>query len=238
LRTVLIALVNGLAGAILGFIGGDLSTRAHNVSNFEGGRAMGIVFLIVPAGFVVAAILGVVAALRISEPGFPGYAKAQGVALLAAVLLATVLFGYSIWRAPQPPMLEGRNLSLEFEVRMPAGRTSPGPEDKFSVLLTSRGYGDDRHNADLRLDSISTSEGRVVIPARAFLYTTTSQRFLVVNDVAGKYYWFDLPLRARPTAADLEWTAWWPAPGQTATVDVNGNGGFQIRYRVQKVAAN
>lgn len=238
MRTVLIALINGVAGAILGFIGGDLSTRAHNVSNFEGGRAMGIAFLIVPASFMVAVILGVIAALKIPEPGFSGYAKAQGVALLGAVLLATVVFGYSIWRAPRPPLLDGQTLNLEFEVRMPEGRTAPGPEDKFSVLMTSRGYGDDRHNADLKLDSTSTSDGRVVIPASAFLYTTTSQRFLVVNDPAGKYYWFDLPLRAKPNAADLEWTAWWPAPGQTATVDVNGNGGFQIRYRVQKVAAN
>lgn len=236
MRTVLIALVNGVAGAILGFIGGDLSTRAHNVSNFEGGRAMGIVFLIVPAGFVVAAILGVIASLKIPEPGFPGYAKAQGVALLAAVLLASVVFGYSVWRAPRPPMLEGQTLNLEFEVRMPEGRSAPGPDDTFSVLMTSRGYGDDRHNADLRLDSTSTSEGRVVIPARAFLYTTTSQRFLVVNDVAEKYYWFDLPLRARPNVADLEWSAWWPAPGKKATADINGSGGFQIRYRVQKVA--
>jgi hypothetical protein len=48
--------------------------------------------------------------------------------------------------------------------------------------------------------------------------------------------WFDLPLRARPTAADTAWTAWWPGPGERATADVHGNGGFQIRYRVQPVA--
>ena len=234
MRTILIALINGVAGAILGFLGGDLSTRAHNVSNFEGGRAMGLVFLIAPAGFIVAAAIGVVVALKLPEPGLSGYAKAQGVALLFATGLAVIVFGYAIWRAPRPPMIEGQTLSLEFEVRMPEGRTVPGPEDTFTVLMTSRGYGDDRHNAELRLDATTMSEGRVVIPARAFLRTTTTRRFLVVNDVGGKYYWFDLPLRARPTAADEEWTAWWPAPGQSATVDVNGNGGFQIRYRVLK----
>jgi hypothetical protein len=58
----------------------------------------------------------------------------------------------------------------------------------------------------------------------------------VVNDREGKYYWFDLPLRAKPRAEDLEWTEWWPAPGRTATSDINRNGGFQIRYRVQKTA--
>jgi MFS family permease len=235
MRTVLIALLNGVAGAVLGFIGGDMATRANNVSNFEGGRAMGIVFLIVPAGFVGAAIIGVLAALKIPESGMAGFAKAQGVALLGAIVVAAAVFGYSIWRAPTPPRLHGLTLNLDFEVRMPESRTVPGPDDSFTVLMTSRGYGDDRHNADLKLDSTTTSEGRVVIPASAFLYTSTTQRFLVVNDLAGKYYWFDLPLRARPTADDQQWTDWWPAPGQTATSDINGNGGFQIRYRVQKV---
>ena len=235
MRTVLIALINGVAGAVLGFIGGDMATRAHQVSNFEGGRAMGIVFLIVPASFVVAAIIGAVVALKIPEPGMAGFARALGVALLLAIIGASAVFGYAIWRAPTPPRLDGMTLNLDFEVRMPEGRTVPGPDDNFSVLLTSRGYGDDRRNADLKLDSTTTSDGRVVIPATVFLSTSTTQRFLVVNDREGKYFWFDLPLRARPTADDQHWTAWWPAPGERATSDINGNGGFQIRYRVRKV---
>lgn len=238
MRTVLIAVLNGVAGAVLGFIGGDLATRAHHVSNFEGGRAMGIVFLIVPASFIAAAIIGVVVAHKIPEPGMGGFARAQGVALLLAVVVAVAVFGYAIWRAPTPPKIGGQTLNLDFEVRMPEGRTVPGPDDKFSVLMTSRGFGDDRHNADLRLDATTSSEGRVVIPASAFLYTSTSQRFLVVNDTGGKYYWFDLPLRAKPGSEDEQWTDWWPAPGMSATSDINGNGGFQIRYRVQRVSPN
>lgn len=160
MRTVLIALVNGVAGAILGFIGGDLSTRAHNVSNFEGGRAMGIVFLIAPAGFIGAAIIGVIVALKVPEPGMAGYAKARGIGVLLAAGIATAVFGYSIWRAPRPPMIDGQTLNLEFEVRMPEGRTAPRPDGEFTVLVTSRGYGDDRHNAELTLDSTRTSDGR------------------------------------------------------------------------------
>jgi hypothetical protein len=237
LRTVLIALLTGVAGAVLAFIGGDMATRAHNVSNFEGGRAMGLVFLIVPAGLLVGLVIGVVVARNVGEPGFSGFAKAQGIALLAATGLAVLAFGFAILRAPRTPTLDGQPLVLDFEVRMPDGRDVPSADD-FTVLMTSRGYGDDRRNADLQLDSTSSSEGRVVIPARAPLNTTTTQRFLVVNDVGGKYYWFDLPLRAKPKALDLEWSDWWPAPGKSATADVNGNGGFQIRYRVAKAGVN
>jgi hypothetical protein len=81
-------------------------------------------------------------------------------------------------------------------------------------LLRSRGYGDDRHSAELKLDATTESDGRLVISARALLCTTTRQRFRVVNDGGGRHYWFDVPLRARPRAADESWTDWWPQPGE------------------------
>ena len=57
----------------------------------------------------------------------------------------------------------------------------------------------------------------------------------VIND-GENHYWFDLPMRARPKAEDEQMTEWWPAPGHSATADIHGNGGFQIRYRVMKGA--
>lgn len=235
MRTILIALITGVAGALLALLGGDLATRAHRVSDFEGGRGMLLVFVIVPAGFLVAGGLGFLVARKMADPGLAGFARAQGVALLGAALLAAAVFGLAYLKAPRAPSLDGQYLNLEFEVRMPEGRVAPDSTDGFTVLMTSRGSGDDRRNADLKVDSIYTSDGRVVIPAAAFLRTTTTQRSLVVNDLEGKYYWFDLPLRARPRAEDEQWTDWWPAPGQSATADINGNGGFQIRYRVQRI---
>ena len=154
--------------------------------------------------------------------------------MLTAVVSAGV-FGFALWRAPRPPELDGQTLTLEFEIRLPPGRTLPDSTVDFSVLLLSRGYGDDRHNAGLKLDSTTLSEGRIVIPASAFLYTTTRRRFLIVNDLEDQHYWFDLPLRARPSRQDEAWTDWWPRPGETATNDIRANGGFQIRYHVQKV---
>lgn len=235
MRTLLISLLTGALGAILAFIGGDMATRAHGVSNMEGGRAMAVAFLIGPAGCIVGIIVGIIVAKHSAAPAFAGFARAQGLAWLITAALAILVFGYAIWRAPRAPQLDGQSLNLEFEVRMPEGRSAPDSGAGFTVLMTSRGSGDDRKNADLRLDSTTLSEGRVVIPASAFLYTTTTQRFLVINDVGDKHYWFDLPLRASPRSEDESWTGWWPQPGQQATADINGNGGFQIRYRVAKI---
>jgi len=232
-RTVSIGLLTAIVSAVFAVIGGDLTTRAHGVSNMEGGRAMAIVFLIAPAGALVGLIVGLVAARKVRTPGGAGFAKALALAIGVAATLGLVVFGYSWWRAPHAPEIDGHTLDLEFEVRMPAGRDAPAADAGFTVLMTSNGQGDDRRNADLKFDALSRSEDRVVLPASAFLYTTTRQRFLVVNDVDGKHYWFDLPLRARPRAEDQSWSDWWPAPGKSATADVNGNGGFQIRYRVQ-----
>jgi hypothetical protein len=194
-----------------------------------------VLFAIAPAGALLGIIIGFVTARSIPGPGFGSFAKAQGIAGLITLAVSAVVFGFALWRAPRPPQLEGQSLRLEFEVRLPPGRTVPDSVDDFSVVLLSRGYGDDRRSAELKLDSITESEGRVVIPASALLYTTTRQRFLIVHDVGGQYYWFDLPLDARPRKEAEAWTDWWPKPGETATSDIHGNGGFQIRYRVEKV---
>jgi len=235
MRTLLIALLTGAVGAVLAVIGGDMATRAHHVSNMEGGRGMLVVFAIAPAGALLGIIIGFVVARSVPGSGLAGFAKAQGIAGVLMAAVSVLVFGFALWRAPRPPQLEGRSLALELEVRFPAGRGIPDSTGDFSLLLLSRGYGDDRHNAELKLDATTKSDGRVVIPGSALLYTTTRQRFLVVSDVGGQHYWFDLPLRARPRAADESWTDWWPQPGETATSDIHGNGGFQIRYRVQKL---
>jgi hypothetical protein len=233
-RTFGIAVLTAAVGTVLALVGGSVATEAHRVSNMEGGRAVTILFLIAPAGFLAGLVIGLIAARSVGDPGAAGWTRAQGIALGATAALAVAVFGYALLRAPRAPQLDGQYLDFDFEVRMPPGRAAPDTTQPFSVLLTSRGSGDDRANATLRLDATTTSEGRLVIPARAFLRTSTTRRFLVVNDVDGKYYWFDLPLRARPRAEDQRWTAWWPKPGQSATSDIHGNGGFQIRYRVEK----
>jgi hypothetical protein len=235
MRTLLIAVLTGAAGAVLAVIGGDMTTRAHHVSNMEGGRAMLVLYAIAPAGALLGIIVGFLVARSIPGPGFLALAKAQGIALLVTTTVSVAVFGFALWRAPRAPELDGQSLTLEFEIRLPPGRTLPDSTGDFSVLLISRGYGDDRHEADLKLDSTTQSDGRFVIPASSFLYTTTRQRFLIVNDLGDEHYWFDLPLRARPRKEDEAWTDWWPQPGETATNDIRGNGGFQIRYHVRKV---
>jgi len=234
-RALLIAVLTGAVGAVLAVIGGDMATRAHHVSNMEGGRAMLVLWAIAPAGALLGIIAGVVVARNIPGPGFGAFAKAQGIALLLTTAVSVLVFGFALWRAPKPPELDGQSLTLEFEIRLPPGRPAPDSTGDFSVVLLSRGYGDDRHVADLKLDQTTQSDGRIVIPASAFLYTTTRQRFLILNDSDDKHYWFDLPLGARPRKEDEAWTDWWPKPGETATTDIHGNGGFQIRYHVQKV---
>ncbi len=235
MRTLLIAVLTGAVGAVLAVIGGDMTTRAHHVSNMEGGRAMLVLYAIAPAGALLGIIVGVVMARSVPGPGFGAFAKAQGIALLLTSTVSVVVFGFALWRAPRPPELDGQSLTLEFEIRLPPGRAVPDSTGDFSVVLFSRGYGDDRRSADLKLDATTRSDARIVVPASAFLYTTTRQRFLIVNDLGDRHYWFDLPLPARPGRQAETWTDWWPRPGETATTDTHGNGGFQIRYHVQKV---
>ena len=119
-------MLTATASLVFAIVGGDLVTRAHGVSDMEGGRAMAIVFLIAPAGALVGLVVGLVTARKMRAPGLSGFAKAQGVALALTAGLALAIFGYSWWRAPHAPEIDGQTLDLEFEVRMPEGRAAPG----------------------------------------------------------------------------------------------------------------
>jgi hypothetical protein len=235
MRTFFVAIVTAVIGALAAGIGGEWATRAHGMSNFEGGRAMFIAFVIAPLGLVAGIVIGIIVAKWIGGSGFGGTMSALGVAIGVTCALAFAASGIAVAVAPRTPMIDGQFLALDLDVRMPAGRAAPRDSaSPFSVLFYEP-RGDHRRHAVLRHDSITESEGREVISGEAELNVVTSVRHVVINDGEDKHYWFDLPLKASPTLEDEQWTDWWPPPGQKASNDVSGTGGFQIRYRVRRL---
>ena len=235
MRTLLVAILTAAFGLLAGGFGGEWATRAHGMSDFEGGRGMFIAFVLAPLGALVGLIVGVVVSRRIGGAGPAAFGRAQGLALAITATLAFVASALAVWVAPETPMIDGKPLALELEVRMPPGRQAPPDTTAGFTVLFYEPRGDHRRNAVLRLDSIRVSESREVIPGTAELNVVTRLRHVVINDGPDNHYWFDLPLRARPKPADEAWIDWWPGPGQPASADVRGTGGFQIRYRVRPV---
>ena len=86
----------------------------------EGQRGMTVIFLFAPLGIIVGFVVGVVVALRARWPGFMGFVKAQGSSILITIALAAVVSGLCWLGADHPPKIDGKNLTLDFEVKIPA----------------------------------------------------------------------------------------------------------------------
>ncbi len=233
MRAFGIALICALLAALVAAFGGDWATGLHRVSDFEGGRGMLIVFVLIPGAFIAAFVLGLFIARHQRARSF---GRALRNALAGTVGVAAAILVLAWLTAPVQPTIDGQPLELDIEVRMPPGKPAPrNGEDPFRVTVYS-GTGENRHYADLHYDRVYTSEQREVLPATGPLNLRQSNRrvSLVVSD--DEHYWFDLPLRAQPAAAAEAWIDWWPKPGERATADIRGTGAYQIRYRVRRIA--
>lgn len=231
MRTLSLALLTAVVGGILGAVLGDVATEALGVTDFEGARGYAVVFLCIPLGLAIGAIVGVTVG-RWLGPTAPWW-KAQGWSLLVTALIGFGLTGVIVLSAPTPPTLGGAELDLALEIRMPPGRAVPDSADHgvFSAVLVSNDKVKDRVGVQLDFSAASLHEGRVVIPGTVWLAESTRRRSLAISD-STRGVWFDLPLRARPDSSDMAWSAWFPAPGERASSDVGGTGGFQVRWRV------
>ena len=131
---------------------------------------------------------------------------------------------------PRVPMIDGKEVELEFELRVPAGSDAAGVLPAHGELR-STGQGFDISNVGLFAGKVRVSEGRVVIPGRAQLRRAVRERRLDIYDGNVPWPHFMLSLPGNPTKADMDWTDWYPAANPTRGQQTMH--GYQIRYRVQ-----
>src|SRR5216110_2708115 len=139
LRGLLIALVTAFSGSIVAFFVGDYLTRLAHVPEMEGQRGMTVIFLCVPLGILAGLTIGIVSSILVQRQGPPGFLIAQGWSLLIACGLAGLLIGVPYVLSDKPPRIGGKELSLEFELRVPPQFSIPDTPsgDRVRVSLYS-----------------------------------------------------------------------------------------------------
>ncbi len=234
---LLAGLVNGVLGAALTVFAADLGTTWHRVSNMEGGRGMLIAFVYLPLGFTV--VVGVRVARARAVTSFPAGLARVGVAGGATVGLVAVALGLAWLSADRPPTLEGKELNLAFEIRLPPAypvRDSLRERDfRVGVVVSSS----DRAYADLAFDSVRVDGDAVIVPGSARLRSRGYRTFSVgygpdpgserVTQV------LDLPLAPSPKRADSAWTDWRSLTRSFGGDVVPEGVRTQVRYRVLPV---
>src|SRR5215813_8251919 len=119
LRALAIALITGIAAAALVIPVADYLTQLYHVSNMEGQRGMLIVFGIAPLTFIGGFVIGLVTAI-VFRRLVAGFIRTQGLSLGFVIALTGVVSFILYVVAEKPPTIDGKQLGLEFELRVPA----------------------------------------------------------------------------------------------------------------------
>ncbi len=224
-----IAALCGLLGALAAhvtyvqsnlFLLGDVTRRGRHVlwdpAFFDGvGLLWGIVVGIVVARFFAAS---------------PGKALVVGLAVtvigVGLVGGATTISRYSA--QPRAPLIAGRKVELEFELRLPSTRTDGAVQPSHGVIRSDLR---DETDAVLERGAMRMVEGRTVIPGHVALRRAESPRLLTFEDPGDVWINFMLPLAESPTSADEAWSDWMQAANADPALPVTET--FEIRYRVR-----
>ena len=233
MRTLGLALLCGLGGvltAILATIGSNQFVHGYNFQSGYEAATEPVVFG--GMGLLWGITAGLACAFVPRQSGF-GRRVMAGLGVMVAGI-AIVSGGVTVQRSmalPQTPTIDGKDLWLEFELRLPSGYAGTGNLPRRGELRT-HGQGTDIVNATLDTGQIVMRDGRATIPGEAELRRSARDRQLDVFD--GNVPWpsFMLALPGSPTKADMEWSNWYPVDGSKDSDAVRRARGYQIRYRV------
>jgi hypothetical protein len=237
LLSLAVALVTGVVSLALAGLVADRSVGWYHVSSFEGAAGyyvVGIALLGGLAGFAIGLVVSRVVAARPRA----GFVRALLASLGAATAIALAALGVAWLGGDQPPTLDGDDLALLVELRMPAGWTPPPAiaEHAGYSWLTRVGAGGrvgHSHAGGIEWAGVGEREGRWVVPVRHFVFTTTGARLVRVVLGDATVAEFAVPLPGRPGREHLAWSDW---RTDGFVLDVERRPlypGFAYRFRVE-----
>lgn len=229
---LLVAIVTGIFGASLAAPVSDWAMQQHHVSNFEGGRGYAVACFWLPVSFLVSCIAGWVVSFLIKRSGGIGYLLKQGGALAVVTLLVAAGAGLAYITADHPPLIDGQNLALEIEVRVPAkGRTIEDlKKADFSIALVVSAS--DRSYSDMRWAEATQSNEFITVPAWADLNSRNAEREITAGVQDENRQMFNVLRRASPKI-DETWSEWTPPYQRFDGSKPSPEDQYLVRYRVR-----
>lgn len=207
---ITVALLTGIITAIITAPVADRATKAHGVSDFEGGRGMMIAFLLIPAGFVGGALIGLLGTKLVHAVEWTQFWKAISLSIGLSMVALFGIVGLSLLTIIRPPLLDGRTLQLQVEVYVPARLVTAQAREKDNIRMSLYAGPKDNQYAAIDTAAFREENDRLIIIANAGLNSYSNTRtlsFMIEDDT-----WLaaDIGLPAAPRHADLEWTALMP----------------------------
>lgn len=210
-----VALLTGVVSLFMGAFIGERCVRWYRISSFEGGSGYFMIAIALLGG-IAGFVLSLITCRIVAGSAEPGFLKGLGYSMGLAVGIASVVLLLARLNGDIPPEIDGQELTLEVEVRLPVqDQAKPvATKDKDYIWFTSinslshvsRGQ---RH-AILNVEKARHEGGRWIIPASVFLFTQRGDRGLSAYMNGVEIGGFIIPLPARPGREYLEWSRWLP----------------------------
>ncbi len=221
----------------LALFAGDYITRMLHVSDFEGERGYMVVFVCAPLGILTGLTIGLVVGIWTKRPGFAGFLIAQGLSILIVGAVAGILTGIIYLGSDKPPQINGKRLTLNFELRVPTSTKIPDQPDGYSIRACL--YANNRANQYAFIDwsSIQKTADQITIPGNVELMSTVENRSLLASignePVASQF--FEVKIPAKPRKEDENWSIWTEPAQQADLGAVPPPAKFSLRYRVREI---
>ena len=236
LRIVLVAFLTAAVGCVLALFAGDYITRMLHVSDFEGGRGY-MVFCLRAAWNPHRSCRRACGRDLHEAARIRRISIAQGLSILIVGAVAGILTGVIYLGSDKPPKIDGKRLTLDFELRVPPSTKIPDQPDGYSIRACL--YANNRANQYAFIDwsSIQKSADQITIPGHVELMTHSENRSLLASvgnePVASQF--FEVKIPAKPRKQDENWSGWIAATQRADLSPVPEAERFSLRYRVREL---
>ena len=213
--TTLVAVLTGSLGLLVAGFTAAGCVSWYRISGFEGksGYFMASIALL---GSIAGFVLGLVVSRVVAAGATPGFFKAVGVSWGAVLLIGASSASICWLLADIPPKLQGRELTLEVEMKLPVNQTNrpTDPNGKASLTLGSVINHTQRKSEEgkLSVGEARLENGRWIIPGSVWVFTMRGLRSIDARIDGNSIGAFIIPLPARPGKKFENWSAWEPRP--------------------------
>jgi hypothetical protein len=237
LRAFFIALFTACVGCVLAFFVGDYLTGLAHVPEMEGQRGMTVIFLYVPLGILAGLVIGIISAIVVRRRGLAGFAIAQGSSLLIVCGLAGLLAAVSYLLSDKPPKIDGKFLTLDFEVRVPPSIQLPAEMHDYTVSVSLYTDGTQTRVAQIDPRSIKKdSTGAIFSGTVPILsHVASRQLFPSIANIEHGSQFIPLDLPAAPRKENETWSDWIFATERGDLSPVPEQERMALRYRVRPI---
>jgi hypothetical protein len=222
---VLTALLAGTAGGLVAV----KCVGWYNISSREGASGYFVISIVLLSAFI-SFIAGVVISRYVT--GFlPGFGIASG----SILGLAGVIAGFAWGLADLPPTINGHDLNLVIEARLPKGAQKPPVlEGKQFVWFESvPRFGPSRASRSGALETANArfEDGRWVVPGSVHIFTTRNSRRVAIALDDKTATGFELNFPGHPGPKYKQWSQWLPGTEVPNWPDSN----MSYRFRIEEI---